>query len=289
MNPERQQVFPGRDRHAQSGKRRHLRALLLLSACLLPRFLAIPSVAASSNAYTPGAGIDGTPHDWSTGGGTTVLLWMDRNGSATTYNTGTPWVDPATSKQGTAAVANGKCAACHLQDAADDAKLQWNYTLQATAYRWNDPRTTGGTPYPMFHGDTYKGPTVKCLSCHDGLLASGYAVNRGMDMSHNHPVAMPYPINGAPNTYNSVRNGAYVAMNEWVADPMAANGIRLYNDDGAGNIVVGVVPGRTGIECSSCHDVHNGPRVKGKLLVTGLLGGSDRGAGGYICNQCHAK
>ena len=90
---------------------------------------------------------------------------------------------------------------------------------------------------------------------------------------------MPYPINGAPNTYNSVRNGAYVAMNEWVADPMAANGIRLYNDDGAGNIVVGVVPGRTGIECSSCHDVHNGPRVKGKLLVTGLLGGSDRRRG----------
>jgi len=108
-------------------------------------------------------------------------------------------------------------------------------------------------------------------------------------MSHNHPVAMPYPINGAPNSYNSERNGMYVAMNEWVPDPRAANGIRLYNDDGAGNIVVGVVPGRTGIERSSCHDVHNGPRVKGKLLVTGLLGGSERGPGGYICNQCHAK
>jgi hypothetical protein len=251
--------------------------------------IAFLAALTSSKAYTPGAGIDGTPHDWSMGDGTTVLLWTDGNGNATTYNTGTPWIDPATSKQGTSTVANGKCATCHLQDATDYATLQWNYTLRSTGYRWNDPSTTAGTPYPTFHGDTYKGPTVKCLSCHDGLLAKGSEVSHGMDMSHNHPVAMPYPINGAPNTYNFVRNGANIEMNKWVPDPMAANGVRLFNDDGAGNIAEGVVPGRTGIECSSCHDVHNGPRVKDQLLVTGLLGGRGLGAGGYICNECHVK
>jgi len=248
-------------------------------------------IAASmaGHAYTPGAGVAGTPHDWSTGDGTTLLLWKDRNGNATTYNTGTPWIDPATNKQGTTTVANGKCATCHTPEQTDYSTLLWNYTLQATSYRWSDPATTAGTRYPTFQGDTYKGPTTKCLSCHDGMLASGFAVSRGPDISHTHPVATPYPINGSPNTYNFVRNGMHIATTEWVANPMASNGIRLFNDDGSGNIVVGVVAGRTGIECSSCHDVHNGSRVKDQKLVTGLLSGKDRFPGGYLCLQCHVK
>jgi hypothetical protein len=247
------------------------------------------AASVSGLAYTPGAGLAGTPHDWSTGDGTTLLLWKAGNGSSTTYNTGTAWIDPATSRQGTTKVANGKCATCHAQNQTESSTLQWNYTLQAVAYRWNDSRTTAGTPYPSIQADTYTGPTSKCLSCHDGVLASGFAISRGSDISHTHPVAMPYPINGARNTYNSVRNGMQIETTEWVGDPMATNDIRLFNDDGSGNIVVGVVAGRTGVECSSCHDVHNSSRVKDQKLVTGLLGGRDRGAGGYICNQCHLK
>ncbi len=204
----------------------------------------------------------------------------------------------------------GQCTTCHTPHQADTGTLQWNYTLRPVTYKWNDPATTAGTPYPAFRGDTYKGPTTKCLSCHDGLLApidgwfdraltsrgafvvaagTGHEVSEGTDMSHTHPVAMPYPINGAPNTYNFVRNGAQVADTEWVANPMATNGIRLFADDGAGNIVVGVAAGRTGVECSSCHDVHNGPRAKDRMLLTGLVSGTDSGAGGYLCAQCHRK
>ena len=51
---------------------------------------------------------------------------------------------------------------------------------------------------------------------------------------------------------------------------MATNKITLYNDDGAGNIVAGVLAGKSGMECSSCHDVHNGARTKDQLLLTGL-------------------
>ena len=43
---------------------------------------------------------------------------------------------------------------------------------------------------------------------------------------------MPYPLNGASNQYNFVRNGAQIEPTEWVADPMATNKIRLFNDDG---------------------------------------------------------
>jgi len=255
-------------------------------------------------AYTPGAGIAGTPHDFSSLSGTTLLLWVDSKGNATTFNTGTPWIDPSTGKQGTTVASIGQCSTCHNSQQTDAATLQWNYTLRPTAYKWNDPTTTAGTPYPSFQGDTYKGPSTKCLSCHDGLLspidgwytgsggsmlASGHDVSQGGSLSETHPVAMPYPINGAPSSYNSVRSGAYIALAEWVADPMASNGIRLFNDDGTGNIIVGVAAGRTGIECSSCHDVHNGPRVKDQQLLTGMLGGNDRGPGGYICAQCHLK
>ena len=51
----------------------------------------------------------------------------------------------------------------------------------------------------------------------------------------------------------------------------------------------GASVGGTKVECSSCHDVHNGVRVKDLYLVTGLISGSDRSAGGYICTQCHIK
>ena len=270
--------------------------------------------SAATMAYTPGAGITGTPHDWSSANGTTLLLWLDSKGAQTTYNTGTAYVDPATGKQGTTKVTIGQCTKCHTPHQAKSTNLLWNHTLQAITYKWDDPATTAGTTYATFKGDTYKGPTTKCLSCHDGLLSStdgmwfnrqntsgakyvaapgtldsGHEVANGTSMNKTHPVAMPYPVNGVSNTYNFVKNGAAIEATEWVADPMATNKIKLYNDDGAGNMVTGVVPGKSGMECSSCHDVHNGARTKDVLLLTGQLSGSNRAPGGYICTQCHLK
>ena len=276
--------------------------------------LGVLAASTAALAYTPGAGITGTPHDWSKANGTSLLLWQTSTGASTTYNTGTPWIDPATGVQGKTTVTIGQCTKCHTPHQAKSTTLLWNHTLQATAYKWDVPATTAGTTYPTFQGDTYKGSTTKCLSCHDGLMAStdgmwfnrastsgskyvaapgslntGHEVAEGADLSKTHPVAMPYPVNGAPSTYNFVKNGSYIESTEWVADPMATNKIRLFNDDGAGNIVAGVVTGKSGIECSSCHDVHNGARTKDVLLLTGMLSGSDRSPGGYICTQCHLK
>jgi len=275
--------------------------------------LVLASVAAYA-AAPPGAGITGSAHDWSSTGGTKLLLWLDSKGAQTTYNTGTAYIDPVTGKQGTTAVTIGQCTKCHTPHQAKSNNLLWNHTLQSITYKWDDPATTAGTTYANFKGDTYKGPTTKCLSCHDGLLAStdgmwfnrqstsgakyvaapgslnsGHEVSEGTNMSKTHPVAMPYPLNGASNTYNFVSNGAQIASGEWVADPMTTNKIRLFQDDGAGNIMAGVSTGKTGIECSSCHDVHNGSRVKDVMLLTGALSGADRAAGGYICTQCHLK
>ena len=79
---------------------------------------------------------------------------------------------------------------------------------------------------------------------------------------------------------------------EWISDP-TVNGIRIYTDDGAGHIsaakVGAAVPGQSGIECGSCHDVHNGKRTQDVFLLTGMITGNTGGSTGYICQKCHNK
>jgi nitrate reductase cytochrome c-type subunit len=259
----------------------------------------------------PGTGIKSTKHDWS-GSAQSVLQWLDSKGAITTYVTGTPNLDPVTGLQTKTTIAIGMCTKCHTPHQAKSTNLLWNHTLLSTEYEWNVPATTAGTVYPKFKGDTYKGASTKCLSCHDGLMAStdgmwfnrqmvsgskyvapagsldsGHEVAEGAEMSGSHPVAFPYPYNNAPSAYNGTTTGSAATLNEFVADPTVA-GIRLFNDDGAGNITAGASAGRSGMECTSCHDVHNGAQTKDVMLLRGKLTGSDQ-ASGYICEQCHSK
>ncbi len=224
-------------------------------------------------AFTPGAGIAGTPHDFSSSGGGV-----------------------------------GLCTFCHTPHKALSTLLLWNHTLSTNTFKWDVPATTAGTLFPTFKGDTYKGPTAKCLSCHDGSVAvgdiawwlegkpavldntkhgQGDAANVGFggDMAGNHPVAMPYPYQQAKNTYNGSTTGSGFVSPEWQSDPTGLN-IRLFNDDGAGNITAGVVASKTGMECSSCHEPHNGATVVEDLFLRGTLKGTTTA---YICLKCHIK
>ncbi|HET9821698.1 MAG TPA: hypothetical protein VFQ16_07720 [Burkholderiaceae bacterium] len=307
-----------------------MRAMRLLVATSL----AMASMGAL--AADPGTGITGTKHDWSapvgaggTSGGTALLQWLAPTGrdattgayvyadptKFTTYNRGGPeYIDPLTGKQGVARVQIGLCTKCHTPHQAKSTNLLWNHTLPSTTYKWDVPATTAGTNYAEFKGDTYKGPTTKCLSCHDGGLAStdGMWFNRqftsgakyvpapgtldsGHEVAHStgsisgtHPVAMPYPLNGATNVYNASTTGSQIVGGEWIGDPSGL-GISLYNDDGSGRITAGAVAGKTGIECGSCHDVHNGKKVQDVMLLKGKLTGSTQGAQGYLCVKCHQK
>jgi hypothetical protein len=188
----------------------------------------------------------------------------------------------------------------------------WNHTLSTSNFSWDVAKTTAGTNFPSFKGDTYTGPSAKCLSCHDGTVAVGDiawwnegkpasldnkkhewpdAFNVGAtggvvgSMKGNHPVAMPYPYLGASNTYNGVTTGSGAAMTEWQGTPLAP--IRMFNDDGTGNISAGLVAAKSGIECSSCHDPHNKASVD-DLFLRGKMTGSSQGDG-YICLKCHVK
>lgn len=220
------------------------------------------------------------------------------------------------------------CVECHTPHQAAATMLLWNHTLSSSTFKWDEPNTTAGTPFPTTSGQTYNGPSTKCLSCHDGTLATSSnewhdakfnsgtykcgayqnpvawckigglagtpnANLGGGNMAGTHPVMMPYPINLQPSTYNGVTNGDGMMYDtyQWVADP-TANGIRIYTDNG-GKIsaakVGAPVPGKSGIECGSCHDVHNGSRTQDEYLVTGKLTGNTGGPTGYICQKCHNK
>ncbi len=205
----------------------------------------------------------------------------------------------------------GLCTFCHTPHKGLSTLLLWNHKLSVNTFSWDVPNTTAGTNFPTFKGDTYKGPTAKCLSCHDGSVAIGdvnwwnggaasldntkivqgdsHNVGFGGAMAGNHPVAMPYPYLGAVNTYNgsttsknALAGYGYVAA-EWQLTPVAP--VTVYNDDGAGNITGGPAATKTGIECSSCHDPHNKASVD-DMFLRGAMKGTTTA---YICLKCHIK
>lgn len=235
-----------------------------------------------------GAGIYGTPHDFTGSGFETSFATV------------------------------GLCTICHTPHSAFSTALLWNQRLTTATFTWGDvTQTTGGTTLPS---SAHLGPSTKCLSCHDGTVAIGdtsvfsnapggrtadnpifgtYVTKMGAgnvdsigyrgDMKGNHPIAVPYPLNGVTSTYNGIATGSSVSLSDFVANPHAptAKSIKLYTDDGSGKVNAGTVVAKTGIECTSCHDPHN-KQVQDKLFLRGKIAGSTA-ASGYICLQCHIK
>ncbi len=203
----------------------------------------------------------------------------------------------------------GLCTFCHTPHKAAKTLLLWNHTLSSNTFNWDEPKTTAGTTFPTIVGNTYKGPTAKCLSCHDGSVAIGdvawfnaaarggaaalnastiastdaHSVGFGGAMAGNHPVGMPYPYNNLSNTYNGATTGTAAVLTEWVGDPQTKN-IRVFNDS-SGIITAGAVAGKSGIECSSCHDPHNKASTGDYFLRGAMTGNTDA----YLCLKCHIK
>ena len=262
----------------------------LWKKALLIGVLVAPTAAI---AQAPGTGLTGTAHDFATNAAYAATALV--NGTTTT--------------------AIGQCTLCHTPHSALQQPLLWNHRGGIAAYSYNEALTAGGTPYPSI-APAYKGPSVKCLSCHDASVAIGEinmfanvkpaSVNTfvvggppGLETTHiigalgnmsgNHPVAMPYPFNNVASTYNGSTNGAEAMGSGWVANPHApVTGIKLFNDNGGGQITAGTAAGRTGIECSSCHDPHN-KQTQDDFLLRGKLVSTTGGNDGYICTKCHVK
>ncbi len=239
--------------------------------------LVLAMAATLVSAQAPGTGIRGTAHDFSSSGGGV-----------------------------------GLCTFCHTPHRGIGTRLLWNHTLSTATYTWQDiEETIGGTRLPTID-QSWTGPTKFCLSCHDGSVAIGdvnwwlarkppvlnperhdtgpfnVGATGGIlgNMSGNHPVAVPYPYQQQRNTYNGVTTGEHVIVDEFVADPTTVNKIRLFNNQSGNLVVAGALRGKTGIECSSCHDPHNGSTVEDVYFIRGRLRGNSLP---YICLKCHAK
>jgi hypothetical protein len=261
-------------------------------ALVVAAALALPTLA---SAQVIGGGLLGTLHDFASGTG-------DGAGYLTTQSAAIGGATPNSV---------GLCTFCHTPHQAATTQLLWNHTLSNNSFSWDAATTTGGTNYAKL-GPTYTGPTVKCLSCHDGSVAVGdvslykaakqvlntfkitdpmFQIAAGSALKGNHPVGMPYPFGQAANTYNGITTGTNVTLTEFQSNPVNTNGqaIKLYNDTGTTTAAIagGAVAAKSGIECSSCHDPHNKAATE-DLFLRGKLAGS-AAADGYICLQCHIK
>lgn len=194
----------------------------------------------------------------------------------------------------------GLCTFCHTSHEALETLLGQNHVLSPLTFVWcGRTETRYDTPHPSISPD-YPGSSKVCLGCHsetvtvgainwfngeswtggatlDPRLEDGGATPDGcIDHSHNdHPTAFPYPYQGVASTYNGVTSGVRAAE-KFETDPTVF-GIRLFREEG-GEIVAGPAVGRSGIECSSCHDPHNGPTVGKSKFIRG-----DES----ICKKCH--
>jgi hypothetical protein len=210
------------------------------------------------------------------------------------------------------AASDQTCIFCHTPHKASTSLLLWNHRLSANASQgWAAATTLAGTTLPATVGDASK----RCLSCHDGTVALGDVMNSsgaaaiinvdggggaGGDfmtaastigatgLETNHPVSVPYPAGAGGNAYGGITSEAKVAdFRVVLADatctsttgicttaPVAADGqkINLYGTAAA-----------PGIECGSCHEVHNkyGPGNQFFLRVSQ--------AQSAICIACHVK
>ncbi|MFI4940592.1 MAG: hypothetical protein ACHP7O_09680 [Burkholderiales bacterium] len=260
---------------------------------ILALWIAFPATAMAGTAA--GSGILGTMHDFASG------------------------TDPGNQYAATQTKKVGLCTFCHTPHSAQSTSLLWNHTLSTNSYTWDTATTASGTPYPTNLNASYLGPTLKCLSCHDGSVAIGdvsnylgkkavyntYQVAAGAgqigtngdltgnhqlgNLTGNHPIGMPYPYGGAANTYNGITDNT-VNYTDFVPNPEASTTahIKLFNYNSTnGSVGNGGSAGISGMECSSCHDPHNKAAVDVSFL-RGKLGGS-QASDGYLCAQCHVK
>ncbi len=175
------------------------------------------------------------------------------------------------------------CVNCHTPHSAD--------TTVATAPLWNHDVTS--TTFLLYSSPTMNsapgqptGSSVLCLSCHDGTVAvDSFGGNAGVDfiapgdehyigtdLSDDHPISI---------TYDSALANTDPGLN----DPSATTvTIGLGGDKTNTGTVSNLLLPADQVQCSSCHDVHNGfvPPAEPDLLVVSRTNSS-------ICFTCHNK
>ncbi len=165
------------------------------------------------------------------------------------------------------------CIVCHTPHNANTSVQNaplWNHQLSAvstyTMYSSATMNSVAGQP---------DGSSKLCLSCHDGTVALenfGGVTNgshpmtgprlMGTDLSNDHPISITY-------------DAALATADGGLYNPTATQ-------SGLGGTITATMLIDNKMQCSSCHDVHNGAGT-----TTGLLVKSN--AASALCLTCHDK
>jgi predicted CXXCH cytochrome family protein len=195
------------------------------------------------------------------------------------------------------------CVFCHTPHKAMSTSVLWNHSASAnTSFSWGGvTQTSGGTLLPT----GISARSLRCLACHDGSVALGdvtnfggaatvlgvsgtgvdgtgkltdayYVVGASGNLGGNHPVGIPYPgqsgqYNGISTTVTSGAGTGYVAASAITGS--ATTTVKLFSDIANPTVV--------GVECGSCHDVHNSQNLDKFLWKSN--------AGSGLCLSCHQK
>ncbi len=182
------------------------------------------------------------------------------------------------------------CAACHTPHQSTDASKQyplWNHTMSTTASFgvYTSSTFNGGGTIADIGGQAIGSQSVSmlCMGCHDGTVAV---------LSMYNP-----PNSGDVTSYNAVRSvnatgfitgpsGAYIGTDltddhpvNFTYDTALATADTELVDPAGNATITGWLVGGT-LQCSSCHDVHNGTYTP--FLRTSNVASA-------LCTTCHIK
>ncbi len=169
---------------------------------------------------------------------------------------------------------NEVCKVCHTpHNVKEGKKVLWNRESSEASSYPNNLVTTFGTTWGIPDG-----PTLMCLSCHDGTIGMenfgtggfpiqdvaplkrvGFINGSGASLAEDHPVSIFYTPGLIPAQLNDEAS-------------VRAAGLRLTGPEGSGKV-----------ECSTCHDVHNKNVIAGTMLLRVTKSGSS------LCIVCHNK
>jgi hypothetical protein len=173
------------------------------------------------------------------------------------------------------------CIFCHIPHHAESG------TALAPPVAWESVSTRTFIPYNSFTfdaaiGNVVIGPTLMCLSCHDGIVASdthpnlksdafgGAGVGISDDLRNDHPIGFDYLtiVQNKPNEYRP------------------PNALWL---DGNGSVTVSssLHQGRF-ITCATCHDMHNTKNVSDSSNNYNYFIYSRQNKSS-LCFSCHIK
>jgi predicted CXXCH cytochrome family protein len=168
------------------------------------------------------------------------------------------------------------CDGCHTPHKADvlTGVPLWNGNATTQTFTLYDSATTQASV------EQPRGASKLCLSCHDGLSAQDPNATEGVqhygwmygdsvfgnDLSVHHPISFDYDAVASADA-------------EIIASDVARTQL------GGGTIAQHMLDETKYMECSSCHDIHEGAVLPNNLRVANASGPD----GGQLCKTCHAK